>query len=150
AKVDLKIQDWTGFIGQWNTRLWRNEQERDWAISANHAAWPPADLQQREQRPVAPRYPEDYVGLQPGYVKPASLGWYPYNQPTADGRNQPYQYSYLFAYPIEVSGSPKALRLPNNDKIRILAVSAVEENPRLTPAQPLFDMLNVVSSESAK
>jgi alpha-mannosidase len=142
AKVDFKIQDWTGFIGQWDTRLWKNEQERDWTISANHAVWPPADLQQREQRPASPRYPEDYIGLQAGYVKPASLAWYASHQHTADGLNQPYQYSYLFAYPIEVSGNPRTLRLPNNEKIRILAISAVDENPKLTPAQPLYDTLN--------
>ncbi len=140
-KVDLKIQDWTGFIGQWDTRLWNNEQERNWAISANHAVWPPVDLQQREQRPVSPRYPEDYVGLKAGYVKPASLAWYASHQHTADGLNQPYQYSYLFAYPIEVSDSVRTLRLPNNEKIRILAISAVNENPRLTPAEPLYDTL---------
>ena len=91
AKVDLNIQDWTGFIGQWDTRLWKNQSERDWAISANHAVWPPADLQQREQRPASPRYPEDYVGLQPGYVKPADPAWYASHQHTADGLNQPYQ-----------------------------------------------------------
>lgn len=141
AKVGLKIQDWTGFIGQWDTRLWKNEQERNWAISANHAVWPPVDLQQREQRPVSPRYPEDYVGLKAGYVKPASLAWYASHQHTADGLNQPYQYSYLFAYPIEVSDSVRTLRLPNNEKIRILAISAVNENPRLTPAEPLYDTL---------
>jgi alpha-mannosidase len=146
AKVDLIIQDWTGFIGQWDTRLWKNQSERDWAISANHAVWPPADLQQREQRPVSPRYPEDYVGLQPGYVKPASLAWYASHQHTADGLNQPYRYSYLFAYPIDVSGSPKTLRLPNNDKIRILSISTVEGNPELNAAQPLYDTLNGIES----
>jgi len=153
AKVDLKIQDWTGFIGQWDTRLWKNKQERDWAISANHAVWPPADLQQREQRPVSPRYPEDYIGLQAGYVKRASLAWYASHQHTADGLNQPYQYSYLFAYPIDVSGSARILRLPHNEKIRILAISAVDENPTLTPAQPLYDTLNSsvnVPRESAR
>jgi alpha-mannosidase len=142
AKVDLNIQDWTGFVGQWDTRLWKNQTERDWAISANHAVWPPADLQQREQRPVSPRYPEDYVGLQPGYVKSADLAWYASHQHTADGLNQPYRYSYLFAYPIEVSGSPKTLTLPNNDKIRILSISTVEGNPELNAAQSLYDTLN--------
>jgi alpha-mannosidase len=142
AKIDLNIQDWTGFIGQWDTRLWKNQSERDWTISANHAVWPPADLQQREQRPASPRYPEDYVGLQAGYVKPADPAWYASHQHTADGLNQPYRYSYLFAYPIEVSGSPKTLRLPNNDKIRILAISAVDGNPKLNSAQPLFDTLS--------
>jgi len=145
AKVDLNIQDWTGFVGQWDTRLWKNQTERDWAISANHAVWPPADLQQREQRPVSPRYPEDYIGLQPGYVKPADLAWYASHQHTADGLNQPYRYSYLFAYPIEVSGSAKTLRLPNNDKIRILAISSVDGNPELDAAQSLYDTLNDIA-----
>jgi hypothetical protein len=31
--------------------------------------------------------------------------------------------------------------LPNNDRIRVLAVSAVEENPLVLPAQPLYDVL---------
>ena len=101
-KVELKIQDWSGFIGQWDTRIWNIPAERDWAISANHAVWPPADEKEREQRPIAPRYPEDYVGLKAGYVKTASLAWYASHHHTAAGLNQPYEYSYLFAYPIEV------------------------------------------------
>jgi len=91
---------------------------------------------------VSPRYPDDYIGLQPGYLKPASLAWYASHQHTADGLNQPYRYSYLFAYHIEVSGSPKTLRLSDNDKIRIFAISTVEGNPELKAAQPLYDTLN--------
>ena len=141
-KSKLNIQDWSGFIGQWDTRLWKNQSERDWAISANHAVWPPADEEEREKRPVAPRYPEDYVGLEPGYVKTAGVAWYASQQHTAAGLNQPYQYSYLFAYPIELSAGERKLTLPDNDKIRILAISTVEENPALYPAQPLYDTLN--------
>ncbi len=141
-KVMLNIQDWSGFIGQWDTRLWRQQPERDWAISANHAPWPPADLQQREQRPVTPRYPEDYVGLEPGYVKTADLAWYASHHHTAEGLNEPYQYSYLFAYPIELSAGERTLTLPDNDKIRILAISTADESPELHPAQPLYDTLN--------
>jgi len=137
----LNIQDWSGFIGQWDTRIWKNAPERDWAISANHAIWPPADEQLREQRPQSPRYPEDYVGLEAGYVKPAAVAWYASHHHTAEGLNEPYQYSYLFAYPIELTGEVRALTLPNNDKIRILAVSVAEENPALEPAQPLYDKL---------
>ena len=105
-------------------------------------AWPPADEQERERRPVSPRYPEDYVGLQPGYVKTAALAWYASHQHTADGLNQPYHYSYLFAYPIELSAGETALTLPDNDKIRILAISVAEENPELRSAQPLYDVFN--------
>jgi alpha-mannosidase len=141
-RIKLNIQDWSGFIGQWDTRQWKQLPERDWAISANHAAWPPADEQEREKRPISPRYPEDYVGLQPGYVKTAELAWYASHQHTAGGMNQPYRYSYLFAYSIEVSVGERTIVLPDNDRIRILAISAAEETPELHPAQPLYDTLN--------
>jgi alpha-mannosidase len=36
----------------------------------------------------------------------------------------------------------RTLTLPNNDKIRIFAISVAEENPELTQAQPLYDTLN--------
>ena len=136
------IQAWNGFIGQWDTRMWKNPPARDWAISANHAAWPPADEQERERRPQSPRYPEDYVGLEPGFVKPAGLAWYASHHHTPDGLNEPYEYSYLFAYPIDILENARTLTLPNNDKIRILAISVAEENPTLDLAQSLYGNLN--------
>jgi alpha-mannosidase len=139
--VNLNIQDWSGFIGQWDTRIWKNQPEHDWAISASHAVWPAPDVQERERRAPSPRYPEDYVGLRAGYVKPAGLAWYASHHHTADGLNEPYQYSYLFAYSIDVAGDERTLTLPDNNKIRVLAVSVAEENPELKPAQPLYDAL---------
>jgi alpha-mannosidase len=135
--VDLNVEDWGGFVGQWDTRIWKNEPQRDWAISANHAAWPPPN------RPKAwsPTYPDDYVGLEPGYIKPADIGWYASHHHTADGLNEPYQYSYLFAYGIDLPANAKTLTLPNNNKIRVLAVSVAEENSELKAAQPLYDTL---------
>ena len=139
--TNLNIEDWSGFIGQWDTRVFKNQDDRNWAISAHHAPWPPADQQQREQRVPSPRFPEDYVGLEPGYVKPASLAWYASHHHTPDGLNQPYQYSYLFAYSIELPEGARTLTLPDNEKIRVFAISVAEENPELTQAQPLYDTL---------
>ena len=140
--VTLNIQDWGGYIGQWDTRLWKNTQpERNWASSAGHTAWPAPDVKEREFRAPSPRYPEDYLGLRPGYIKPASLAWYASHHHTADGLNQPYQYSYLFAYPIDLAPNQRSLTLPDNDHIRILAISVADENPELKPAQPLYDTL---------
>ena len=68
--------------------------------------------------------------------------WYASHHHTADGLNQPYQYSYLFAYSIQMPQGAQTLTLPDNDKIRILAVSVAEENPELSQAQPLYDTLN--------
>ena len=140
--VTLNIQDWGGFIGQWDTRVWKDLPHADWAISANHAIWPPPDMQQREKPDPTPSYPQDYLGLKAGFVKPAGLAWYASHHHTADGLNQPYQYSYLFAYSIDVNSNERTLVLPDDNKIRILAISVARENPELKPAQPLFDTLN--------
>jgi alpha-mannosidase len=146
TKVDLSVQDWTGFVGQWDRRIWKNQSEPDWAISANHAVWPPADLESRERRPVSPRYPDDYVGLRPGYVKSSSIAWYASHQHTAKGLNQPYRYSYLFAYALDASGNPETLTLPNNDKIHILAISTADENPMVAATRSLYTTLNGVEA----
>jgi alpha-mannosidase len=138
--TELNIQSWTGWIGQWDTRLWKDAPDRDWAVSANHAVWPPLSSSKNPKAP-AWRYPDDYVGLKPGYIKQASLGWYASHHHTAEGLNEPYQYSYLFAYSLELPAGAKTLTLPNNDRVRILAVSVVDDHPSLSPATPLFDTL---------
>ena len=53
----------------------------------------------------------------------------------------PYSYSYLFAYPIDMPSGAKTIRLPDNDKIRVLAISVADEDPEVKPAQPLYDVL---------
>ena len=59
----------------------------------------------------------------------------------AAGLNEPYQYSYLFAYAIDLPANAHTLTLPDNANIRVLAVSVAEENPEVKPAQPLYDVL---------
>jgi len=147
AKVN--VQDWSGFIGQWDTRLWKNQDPRDWAISAHHAVWP-GDFKAREAAAPSPRYPDDYAGLREGYVKPADLAWYASHHHTADGLNEPYQYSYLFAYAMDLPANARTLTLPNNERVRVLAVSVANENPAVTPAQPLSDMLRHTAQPSSQ
>jgi alpha-mannosidase len=158
--VELTVQDWGGFIGQWDTRLWKaapdtitiggpgllggNIPERqvplrkDWAVSANHATW---DLKNPGSPNWSPRYPEDFLGLQPGYIKPATVAWYASHHHTPSGLNQPYAYSYLFGYALDLPAHARTLTLPVNDNVRILAVSVAREEPGVTPAQPLYDNL---------
>jgi alpha-mannosidase len=144
--ADLNIQDWGGFIGQWDTRIWKGDPftDKDWAVSANHAVWDPDPAKQRSQghRNWSPRYPEDYVGLRPGYIKRADLAWYCSHHHTAAGLNQPYEYSYLFAYSIDLPAGARTLTLPNNDRIKVLAVSVAQEGPEVKPAHPLYDTLD--------
>lgn len=139
--VKTTVQNWGGFIGQWDTRLWNNVTHRDWAISAHHATWPPADLQANERPDPSPRYPQDYVALREGYIKPAEVAWYASHQHTAQGLNQPYAYSYLFAYAMDLPKGATSLTLPNTPGVRIFAVSVARETPKVEAAQPLFDTL---------
>jgi alpha-mannosidase len=139
--AELTIENWGGFIGQWDTRLWKPapaDIPRDWAVSANHAKW---DLSFDGSPYWSPRFPEDYLGLEPGFIRRADLAWYASHHHTADGLNEPYQYSYLFAYSMPIPKGAAALTLPNDPSIRILAISVAEENPAVHPAQPLYDVL---------
>jgi alpha-mannosidase len=47
----------------------------------------------------------------------------------------------LFAYPIDLPANASTLTLPENDKIRILAISVAEDGPGARAAQPLYDTL---------
>lgn len=153
---EVTVENWGGFIGQWDTRLWKPEPDtttvygrggtaphevalrKDWAVSANHARW---DIENRGSPDWAPRYPEDYTGLRPGYIKRADLAWYASHHHTPAGLNEPYSYSYLFAYAMDLPAHTRTLTLPANDKVRVLAVSVAHEGPTVTPVQPLYDVL---------
>jgi alpha-mannosidase len=115
-KVDLKIQDWGGFIGQWDDRQWTSKD-------TTH---------------------DDYgqmTGIRPAYIKRADLAWYCSHHHNANGENVPYSYSYIFAYPIDLQPGTNSVQLPDNQNIRVLAISVAEENPELKPVQPLYDVL---------
>jgi alpha-mannosidase len=114
--VELNIQDWSGFIGQWNDREWssKDTSKDDYG---------------------------DMLGLKPSYLKRADLAWYCSHHHNAAGENVPYAYSYLFAYTIDLPPGVQTIALPDNDKVRVLAMSAAEENPEMKAAQPLYDVL---------
>jgi alpha-mannosidase len=115
-KVELNIQDWGGFIGQWDDRQWSSKD----TSQDNYG---------------------EMTGIKPGYIKRADVAWYCSHHHNAAGGNVAYRYSYLFAYPIDLPAGAKSIKLPDNDKIRILAISVAEENPDVRPAQPLYDVL---------
>jgi alpha-mannosidase len=126
--TELNVQDWSGFIGQWDDRKWL---AKDTPVPA------------RAGRPAETNH-DDYAemtGIQPGYIKRAGLAWYCSHHHNAAGENVPYAYSYLFAYAIDLPAGAKTITLPNNARVRIFAMSVAEENPEVKPAQPLYDTL---------
>jgi alpha-mannosidase len=136
---DLTIQSWRGFIGQWDNRQWK-QAEVQLAPRTPPADIPPdiAALLQRSRTRV-----EDYgqmLGITPGFIKPAPVAWFASHHHTPAGANDAYGYSYLFAYELDVPPNVKTLTLPNNDQIRILAISGSNERERVKPARPLYGL----------
>ena len=148
AREDLRIEDWGGFIGQWDTRTW-TEKRVQLPVPPEPAPDDNSPRAARARRIRAyvkkhgPRFQTEmiYTGLMPGYIKRAPVAWFASHRHAADGANEAYSYSYLFAYDLDPPAGATALVLPNNRKIRILAVTVASESPRVTPAHPLYDTL---------
>jgi alpha-mannosidase len=115
-KAELNIENWGGFVGQWDDRVWSSSD----TAHGNYG---------------------EMAGLRPGFIKRADLAWYASHHHDAAGKNIAYRYSYLFAYSIDLPAEAKTLTLPRNASVRILAVSVANENTEATPAQPLYDVL---------
>ena len=128
--AQLTIQDWSGFIGQWDKRTWKK----------NQVNLPPGPGSPPDAPPGGPTTLE-FTGLEAGFIKRAPVAWFASHRHTVKGENEPYRYSYLFAYALDLPAGARTLTLPNNDKIRVLAVSVATESGRVAPAQPLYDTL---------
>jgi phosphodiesterase/alkaline phosphatase D-like protein len=71
----------------------------------------------------------------------ADQHWFASHRHTPAGTNEAYAYSYLFAYTIDVPPNAKTLTLPNNDNVRILAITGSNERTSVKPARALYDTL---------
>ena len=138
--VSVSVQSWSGFIGQWDNRSWEPAE-----VPVRQRPGAPADAPRTRTDPFG-----KMVGIRPGYVKTAPVAWFVSHQHTADGQNDPYAYSYLYAYAIDLPANARTLTLPDNQKIRILAVSVAEEPDVVTPAAPLYDTLERSAAQLAR
>jgi len=166
--TELNIEDWGGFVGQWDYRTMTRvaapppppptaaqlaqqaaQQARADSIrkvridstlkAGGDTSKIPAGRGGRGNQ--GPRMIDAMDHLNPGYIKPADIAWFVSHHHDAAGANAFYSYSYLFAYPIDVPAGATTLTLPVNDKIRIMAVTVANESGAVRPAQPLFDTL---------
>jgi alpha-mannosidase len=72
-----------------------------------------------------------------GFVKRDEIAWIGTHRHGPEG-NQPYIASYIFAYAIDLARGSRQLQLPNDDRIRVMAITAVREPFRLWPATSLY------------
>jgi alpha-mannosidase len=132
---DLNVQDWGGFVGQWDARQWR----------AGERQVPPGASPETAARIRSPQYRQDpyaeMTGIKPGFIKPAPLAWFASHHHRPDGLSEAYAYSYLFAYALDLPAGAGTLTLPDDERVRVLAVTVSDEGDAVRPAQPLFDWL---------
>jgi alpha-mannosidase len=132
--LDLTIQEWTGKIGQWDNRSWTIRQE---PIPLRPGAPVPPPGAPPRMRTVM-----DFGGkITPGFIKRDEIAWFASHLHGPDGGFEPYAYSYLFLYPIDLPANAKTFTLPDNPRIRVLAITVANEEGEVHPAQPLYDTL---------
>jgi alpha-mannosidase len=130
--TDLTIQEWTGFVGQWDDRIWRTTENQ---IPPPQGA-PPGTPPRIRTNPYG-----EMIAVRPGFIKRADIAWFSSQRRTPDAVPEPYMYSYLFAYAIDLPAGARTITLPDNERIRILAMTVADEPWVVTPAQPLYDTL---------
>jgi len=142
--VNVSVQDWTGEIGQSDTRRFTPVEV---PIPAEPAPGDMSPFARRTRhfraRMLAPGGMRlaKFAGLVPGFIKRDPVAWFASHRHTAEGQNEPYVYSYLYAYELDVPPGASTLTLPKNERIRILAATVADDTTRLRPAQPLYDVL---------
>ncbi len=124
-EIEIPIGYWSGFVGQWDNRLW--------------AEGPAAGIDFDRDRFT-------YTGVVPGYIRTDEVAFFTthLHRPVG-GRegNEPYIYGYIFKYKIDLPLGAKEIVLPRNSAIKILALTvALNENDEPEPAQNLFDRLD--------
>jgi alpha-mannosidase len=125
--MTIDIPEWTGFVGQWDSREWKIRKE----------TVPPKDGSAAYTRTMM-----DFTGkITPGFIKRADIAWYASHRHDTDGSNEAYAYSYLFAFPMDLPTGVKTITLPKNENVRVLAITAAHDDANAAPAQPLYDVL---------
>ena len=157
ARTGLKVEDWSGFIGQWDTRQW-SEKKVEIAVPPEPPADDKSPRAQRirrfrayvEQHGPIIRTEMIYTGLKPAYVKRAPVAWFASHRHTPGGAAEAYSYSYLFAYALDLPAGATALTLPDNRRIRILAATVAKDPLQVKPAHPLYDTLDRAHTDMAR
>jgi alpha-mannosidase len=144
--VELKIQDWSGYIGQWDNRVWKQvpappptpEQLAQQAARQGGAGGGRGGGRGGAQ---GPRMIDVVDSLTPGFIKSATVAWFASHRHASDGSNEPYAYAYLYAYAVDLPAGAKTITFPANERIRILAMTVSDQGAQLRPAQALTDYL---------
>lgn len=108
--LELNISKWCGFIGQ--------HYDRQFDLDGHTV-----------------------LGVKAPFLKHDNIAWFAshthFGYPTA---NVPYHYAYLFKYELDIDESTRQITLPQNDKIKIFAITCAKNlEDKVVVLQPLTD-----------
>jgi len=140
--TELTVQEWSGVIGQWDSRLVDDRIIREVFITPipYNGTWAPDVIQsQSVLKLTADRKIEGLENLRPAFVKRDDIAWVGTHRHSPSG-NEPYILCYLFKYRLDLPKGTTSVVLPNNDRIRVLAMSlATNGNDDTAPAVFLYE-----------
>jgi alpha-mannosidase len=116
---EYRVQDWGGYVGQWDNRVWKG------VVPQLTYAWK-----------------NRLGGLTPGFVKTDTIAWFCSHRHHPLYGNEYYKFCYLFKYGFDVPSGADSVKLPDNEKIRIFAMTAASGvHDQAVAARPLYDTL---------
>jgi alpha-mannosidase len=106
----LLVPDWAEPVGQWNSRIVAGER---------------VDVPAR---------------IAPAYAKTVPVAWVGTHRHDARGENEAYVFTHFFRLRIDLPSGAKTLTLPDDEHLRILAITAArDDNDGVVAAQPFTD-----------
>ena len=138
----LLVREWEGAIGQWWSRLKEPSALREPFVPQRAGQSGTPTQQEIQAGLVVSWNPQTgevsgIENIRPGFVKRDELAWIGTHRHAPNG-NQIYVASYLFMYPVDLPRGATTLVLPPNDRIRIMAITAVREPAPARPATLLY------------
>jgi len=148
------VREWQGPIGQWDSRLKEPRQLREVQVAemTRGQSWTAEAIQNDLVVSYDPAtgVVSGIDQIRPGFVKRDEVAWIGTHRHGPDG-NQAYIASYIFAYAIELPPGAREVRLPNDPRIRIFAMTVAHEPYHLWPAAALYSSeLADLSAKGAK
>jgi alpha-mannosidase len=118
-EIHTTVQDWSGYIGQWDNRVWRGVVPE---LTYNFA--------------------NKFAGLTPGFIKRDTVAWFCSHRHDPVKGTEFYKFTYLFKYALDVPADATTLTLPDNSNIRIFAITTAKSvHDQVTAGQALYDTL---------
>jgi alpha-mannosidase len=136
------VREWQGPVGQWWSRLKEPSALREPFVPQRAGQGGTPTQQEIQAGLVVSWNPQTgevsgIDNIRPGFVKRDEIAWIGTHRHAPNG-NQIYVASYLFLYPIDLPRGARTLVLPTNDRVRIMAITAVREPAPVRPAMLLY------------